>query len=316
MKKVILCALLALCTALCGCGQSQLPPSALRQQTPAEEEKISAVPDESASSYLTETLYFRYEETGMLRQEERVISMLPNESREKALVRALLEGPREAGGTALFPDKTEVLSTQLQDGVLFVTFNEALYDRYGDESGAPSDAEALLRRKLAMAALCATLTESGECRSVQVLVRAESNVGASMRLKNSYYLLDDERAAEPLTREETYLPTPDASARMLLEAWKTRSWSALYDFVMASDTRLDAASARFAAVPALLESTVSSGTVSLDGQSAVVCVSMTLRALDGPEESVENWPLHLTRENGVWKAEADAVYALMQSESE
>lgn len=54
--------------------------------------------------------------------------------------------------------------------------------------------------------LCATLTESGEYRAVQVLVRAESNVGSSMRLRESYFLADSELPCDALTREETYLP--------------------------------------------------------------------------------------------------------------
>lgn len=314
-KKVLLCMVLLCACVLAGC--SQHPPEAFMQDTPAGVSAISALPEDSAATTFVATLYFRHGDSGMLRQETREMSMLPNESREMALVRALLSGSREAGGSALFPEKTEVLSIQTQGNTVFVTFNEALYGRYGDESGAltgAARAEAVLRRNLAMAALSATLTESGEYHRVQVLARAESNVSGSMRLKNSYFLLDDDMAAEPLTRQEAYLPTPENIARLVLSAWSQRAWSDLRELVSAYEQRpaFEDAAAQYALSPALVAYDVSAGTVSPDGQRAVVCVSMTLRGQDGMEESIENWPLQLVREHGTWAVSHGAVIKMMQ----
>ncbi|MBQ7455193.1 MAG: GerMN domain-containing protein, partial [Clostridia bacterium] len=217
-KKLFLTLCLLLTLACCAC--SQQPPAALVEEAPPGAQAIAAEPDGDAESEFTATLYFPYGDTGLLRQETRQIALAPNETRERALVAAMLEGSRQAGSRALFPEKTQVLSTQGQDGVLFVTFDEALYDRYADEGRVRADS--MRRRELAMAALAATLTESGEYRAVQVLVRAENNVGRSMRLRNSFYWLEDDSAAPLLTRQSDSLPTPAACARALLAAWRQR----------------------------------------------------------------------------------------------
>lgn len=313
-KKMRLLALLAsLCLLLAGCGE--LPPAALQQSTPEGQTPLSAEPEAGAAREQTATLYFRYGDSALLRQETRELTVMPNESREKALVTALLDGPHEGGGSALFPDGTQVLSTQAQDGVIYVTFNEALYDRYPDESlSGQAREQAILRRRLAMAALCATLTESGEYRAVQVLVRAESNVGSSMRLRESYFLADSELPCDALTREETYLPTPAASARLALAAWQTRDWESLSQWIAARGaSAADIAPASLAKAQTLLAAQAGEGCVSPDGQSAVVCVNLTLRGDDGAESACAAWPLRMIREGGVWKIPAAALLEMMQA---
>lgn len=313
MKKrtlmLLLCLLLAV--LLTGCGE--LPPAALRKDTPDGQTPLAAEPEAGNAQSDTATLYFRYEDTALLRQETREITLTPNETREKALVNALIEGSHESGGSMLFPENTQVLSTQTQDGMIYVTFNEALYDRYSDEGSLSSDSayqSAILRRRLAMAALCATLTENGEYHAVQVLVRAESNVSASMRLRESYFLSDSDLPCEPLTREEAYLPTPAASAQGALRAWQTRDWETLSQFLLQRGaSQQESEQLRDAQV--LLDYTVGTGCVSPDGQSAVICVDITLRT-EGGQQQYTAWPLRMTRENGVWKAAVADMAALMQ----
>ena len=316
-KKFRLLALLAcLCLLLTGCGE--LPPAALQQSTPEGQTPLSAEPEAEAAREQAATLYFRYGDSALLRQETRELSVMPNESREKALVTALLDGPHEGGGSALFPDGTQVLSTQAQDGVIYVTFNEALYDRYPDESlSGQAREQAVLRRRLAMAALCATLTESGEYRAVQVLVRAESNVGASMRLRESYFLADSELPCDALTREDAYLPTPAAAARLALSAWQTRDWESLSLWIAARGaSAADIAPASLAQSPTLLSCEAGEGCISPDGQSAVVCVDLTLRGQDGAETACTAWPLRLVREGGVWKIPAAALLDMLRLTNE
>lgn len=321
-KRLWACALLAACLALTGCSQSSV--QAYVQPTPEGAVAIPALPDASADDTLNATLYFRYEDTALLRQEMRVISVSPNKTRESALVEALLAGSQEGGGS-LFPEGVELLSTQTQDGVVFVTFNEALYGRYGDESGSLTAAHALpeaqLRRHLAMAALTAALTENGQCHAVQVLVRQQSAIGSSMRLKESYFLENSEQPAALLTRNEDYLMTPANVAHFLLRAWQQRNFDTMYPLL----TNLDGASARpaqttasemLAATDALLVYSLSPGSISPDGQSAVVCIDMTLRHADGSEYRLEAWPLKLTRENGAFKVSLSALKSLMQLNEE
>lgn len=110
----------------------------------------------------------------------------------------------------------------MEGETLFVTFNEQLLGRYADEavifSTDYSQGEGRLRRRLAMAALVNTLTESGLYSRVQVLVRQESYITSSMRLSMRYYLLEDDSLPPPLTRQESYILTPQVSAQIFWRA--------------------------------------------------------------------------------------------------
>lgn len=297
-KYIALASMLLVALFLTAC--SQQPPEGLVRENPEDAVAIEAEPQASAALRLADTLYFGYGDTGLLRQENRQITMMPNETREKALVRALLEGSREAGSRALFPEKTEVLSTQAQDGVIYITFNEALYDRYADED--PERESAARRRQLALDALAATLTEGGAYRSIQVLVRAEENVGRSMRLTTRFLGREPETIVPPLTRQCDSLPTPSAYAAALLTAWQNRSAEDLAAFVSARDGVSRAVlNADLTAAPALLSFAVYDGTVSPDGAAAVVCADLILRDGDGAETRLDACPLRLVSEGGAWK---------------
>lgn len=315
MKKHLRLLCLLLCmTLLSGCGTKNA--ASTPTATPEGSAVISAQPDEGAADESYMTLYFRYQDTALLKQETRKITLLPNETRERALVSALLAGSQE-GSEALFPPGVEVLSTQVQDGVVFVIFNEALYGRYENEGTQTDAAEAALRRRLAMDALTATLTESGKYHAVQVLVRAESQVGSSMRLKMSYFLEDSEQPCELLTRSEAHLMTPANVTHCLLLAWQQRSFDTLYPLMSSQeDAKLLPSQAlfseAFAQSEALIAYTLTPGSVSADGASAVVCVDMTLRRSDGSERTVKAWPLRLSREGGAWKVSVSTLQALMQ----
>ncbi|MBR1607583.1 MAG: GerMN domain-containing protein [Clostridia bacterium] len=311
MKKrfcLILLCLAALLLSAC----AQQPPESLKEETPPGAQVIEAAPQEEAALQFTATLYFRHGETGLLRQESRQITMLPNESRERALISALLEGSRLAGSRPLFPERTEVLSTQAQDGVIYVTFNEALYDRYSDEDTAREDS--ILRRQLAMAALTATLTESGEYRAVQVLVRAEENVGRSMRLTDRFFWAEDDRIVEPLTRGQDSLPTPAAYAREMLQAWQNRDQETLAAFAAYSGGGRP--QDWLAELPALLSFAVYDGTVSPDNARAVVCADLILRDTDGMEIGLDACPILLVRENGAWMVSLTQLRAIMGESNE
>ena len=314
MKKHMRLVVLLLAVSLLACACSQRPPAALVADTPEGAQQIAAEPESGSESKFFATLYFRYGDTALLRQEMREISLSPNETREKALVSALLEGSREPGSRALFPEKTQVLSTQAQDGIIYITLNEALYDRYSDESKT----DAVLRRELALAALTATLTENSDCHSVQVLVRAEENVGRSMRLSQSFVGGAEDALMPPLTRQNNALPTPAAYARALLTAWQTRDWNSLAVFVAAYGTQGlgGDANAFLNASPALVDFIVYEGTVSPDGGSAVVCADWTLRDQNGRESCVSGYPLRLTREGGAWKITAAQLRDMMGENNE
>ena len=302
MKKIkLFIILLAGVLLLNAC--SQQPPHALIRQAPDDSGQISADPAETTRLQLGATLYFRYGDTPLLRQESRTIQMLPNIPREKAMVEALLEGSTEPGSLSLFPEKTQVLSTQAQDGIIYVTFSEDLYGGYADEG--VSLEEAALRRRMALAALTATLTENGEYAAVQVLVRAEESVGHSMRLTNAFLLEEGSETLPPLTRMQEYLPTPAAYAGQLLKAWAQRDPEkmAVYLTPQSQD--------HTASLPILLSYAVNDGTLSPDGSSALVCADLTLRDKDGAENRITACPLRMLRQNGAWITDLEQLRTIL-----
>lgn len=324
MKKRLLRLALPLCCALLLTGCMSSPPDALLREAGEGQRLISASTADLKPESRKIALYFRYEDSAYLAPERREIQVRPNESLEKAVAAALIQGPGASAATLspLFPPGTEVMAAAVQGNTLFITFNEAFLGRYADESSeAASGAwreEGTLRRTLCLQSLAATLTEAGLCAQVQVLVYPSDAQAASMRLQAGYLTRSGDTAPlPPVTRDESRLLTPHNAARLILASWQAQDWAVLYDLTVregenARPGERNAIDA-FAAAPALADFELSPGTVSLDGQAAALTVSLTL--LDrGTEETRTGWPLLLNREEGVWKMEYARLLAMMNGE--
>ncbi len=275
----------------------------------------------------TVTLFFRYGREPMLAGEARVLSISQNESAEKALVQALLDGPG-AGSTELtrlFPDQVRVLNTVAQGDVLFVTFNDALLKPYADEPNDWQDRddwlrEVPLRRRLAMAGLTSSITENFSYQSVQVLVQQRSDVSTSLRLENAYFhdaSLNSGLAA-PFTREEALLLTQENTIRTIIEAWQGKDWSRLYLYVPAFNQltgqprpSMETAFLKWDQAPAITGFDTTGGSVSPDGSRAVMSVDLTLVMGNGRETKFSAHPVMLFRDRGIWKISYEQLTALM-----
>jgi hypothetical protein len=287
----------------------------------------SPLANEKNTDSQTVTLFFRYGREPMLAGEARVLSVSQNESAEKALVQALLDGPG-VGSTELnrlFPDQVQVLNTVAQGDVLFVTFNDALLKPYADE---PNDwqsrddwlREVPLRRRLAMAGLTASITENFSYHRVQVLVQQRSDVSTSLRLENAYF--HDERnpsgLAAPFTREEALLLTQENTMRTIIEAWQEKDWSRLYLYVAAFDQltgqprpSMETAYLQWDQAPAVSGFDTTGGSVSPDGSRAVMSVDLTLVRGNGQEMKFSAYPVMLFRDRGIWKISYEQLTAMM-----
>jgi hypothetical protein len=323
------CKLLFLCLtllSLSGCA-AMSPPESLVHEDAADTALISASTHDIDDTTFTATLYFRYLDTGMLAAQERVISIPRNTTREKALVQALLDGPGVSAPllTGVFQAGVSILGAQAVDGVLFITLNDSLLGRYDDEPAELTTpfwkAEAPLRRKLAMTALVAALTETGEYQSVQVLVRGQTQVMTSLRLNKSYFMAGDDSLTGPMTRDETLLLTQANTARIILDAWRQGDVKTLYRFIAAKDPRTGIARPDEQAAYALLGQarplvgfTVSPGSISQNGQTAILCADITLQTLSVDSASYTAWPMLLIRENGIWKIPYPNLAAMMAIE--
>ena len=318
-KKTVWAALLLFCAVtLAGCMTS--PPDALLREGTEGQRLISASTAELSPDSRTITLYFRYRDSAYLAPEQRVIEMKRNESLEKAIVSALVQGPDASSValSALFPPGTEVLSAAVQGDTLFITFNEAFLGRYADESSDAVSSEGTLRRQLCLQSLAAALTEQGLCVQVQVLVYASASQNTSMRLQAGFLnRTNDDTLLPPVTRDESCLLTTYNTASLILRAWQAKDWSALYDLTAREGENVEKNRAgeqnafdAFAAARTLTDFTLSPGSVSFDGQNAVLTVSLTVQD-QGTEETVQGYPLLLLREEGIWKMDYTRLMNMM-----
>lgn len=293
---------------------SLIPLPSIAQMLDAKEQQIDPVRK-------SVTLYFRYQDSALLGREEREITFPRTMAPELAIASALVEGPGSLSPwlNPLFPPGTQVLSSVSEDGRLFLTFNEALTHRYSDEALVMSAdyrrGEGQLRRRLAMASLVNTLTETGEYSSVQVLVRGETYVAASMRLSQRYYLEEGDSLPPPLLRQEEYILTPQAAMLMFMEAWQTGNWHKGLRLIRGDlndpippEHELRALAEK---APRLISYAVSPGVVSLDGQSAVVCVDYSVLGPDNNEKVMDRVPVTVDLRDGQCALPYDGTLHLM-----
>lgn len=306
--------LLALCLLLPGCKAPAQQP--LPDPTPAPDLSLSFLetPQDDAMDV---RLYFRYQHTPYLAAEERTLHVSRSQAPEKAVVEALIRGPEAASVSlsGLFPPDTQVLSTSVQDGTLFLTFNDALLSRYPDEPGGTGNEEYIQRRKLCMASLVNTLTECGLCTRVQVLVDQSTSAVTSLRLPASFFRdTEDETPLGPIYRDESVILTPYNTACRIMDAWLRRSHDELYSYLCArsgGENRpgQNQAYEQFDHSPSLTSFTLSPGVTSADGKHAVFSLNMTLFT-GGQDLTVTAFPLQLEMENGLWRISYDHLLTL------
>ena len=288
----------------------------------------SPLANENNRNLQTATLYFRFGREPMLASEAREISISQNESAEKAVVQALLDGPGAGASelSRLFPEQVQVLSVVPQDGILYVTFNDALLRPYSDEPGdwqtrREWQNEVPLRRRLAMAGLTATITENFPYQSVQVLVQQRGDVSTSLRLENAYFHSQDLPGglAAPFRRDESLLLTQRNTVLAILGAWQEKDWNRLYLYVSSGNLSgteerpsTESAILQWDRAAALTKYEATGGSVSHDGNRAVVDVNITLAQGDEPGENFADWPVMLTRDRGIWKISFEQLTALMK----
>ncbi len=333
MKKLCLAALLLACLLLAtGCAALLPDPMEKAQATmvPGVTAQLhSPLASESNRDTQTVTLYFRYGREPMLAAEARVLTVSQDEAAEKVLVQALLDGPG-AGSTELtrlFPDRVQVINTISQGDVLYVTFNDAILRPYSDE---PSDwksredwrREVMLRRKLAMAGLTASIIENFSYQSVQVLVQQRSDVSTSLRLENAYFQNESLPGglAAPFAREESLLLTQENTVRTIVSAWQEKDWSRLYLY-LASVSPLsgqprpsrETAYTSWDNAAAVAAFDVTGGSVSPDGGKAVVSLGLKLVLGNEQEIIVSGCPVILYRDRGIWKMTYEQLLTLMRA---
>jgi len=320
MQKIVKACLLFLC---CLCVW-QTPIESAAQAIPPQ---LMLSPNDQVAQLrkLPLTLYFRYRSSDLLGRELRAISVPVNGPYELSIVRALLDGPGSLSPhlSPLFPPGTQALSAVAESGTLFVTFNESIMGHYPDEPLIMTpdyrQGEGTLRRQIAMAGLVNTLTELGRYRAVQVLVRGETYIAASMRLSMRYYLQDSDALPDPLVRQEAYIQSPQTAAQALLSASQSNDWTSCYPLLISGTQMLPSEHELIQVVsqaPTVLDYVLTAGTVALDGQSAIVCVDYTLRRSNGSTQAIKALPLKVLLIDGIYRIPYESLRQLLELPNE
>lgn len=318
VRSSILVMILLLPLLLSGCLE-QANPLVKNEATAApglSGELYAAAADQSNTTQLKATLYFRYLDEPMLAGESRTITVRRDQRPEQAILEALLEGPSAGNADLrrLIPEDTQVEGVSSRDRVLFVTFNEAfLADGIPEDWAENGDwkAEAPLLRELITQSIAASVTENFPYTGVQLLVHRQNEVQASLRLSNEYFLDGSEGLSEPLIRDEALLLTPQTTVKTILTAWAQKDFERMYKYLARSEKPTYTAFVdALNAAPAVEVLTIGGGSVYPDGQAAVVTVYLRM-ITQGTQETLLSYPLQLIRENDVWKMDYARLEALM-----
>jgi len=298
--------LLALCCLFFTCPQTMSAGSLLSYEAPDSTAQVQAV------------LYFRYLNSPYLSPETRSITVPHTESLEMALVKELIRGPGGSADllTGLFPGDTEVLNVLQEGNRLFVTFSRQVENPLDKENTFSKAAreEAQLRRRLLTASLVNTLTEYGAFQDVQVLILRDPGQHSSMRLSEAFYLEDSDLLPGPLTRQEERIITPGNALSVILSFWEQQNWSALMKVVaLRGDEGSTMKLTDFQQLPALLETTVTPGSIAPDGSSAVVLLDAGFKKQDGSTASLAAFPVLLLRSHQGWLMSLKSLQALLEA---
>ncbi len=326
MKKRLMALLLLLGCAplLSGCMVGFVNPLEKAAATPVPGLSMNlhaASASQSNVDVIRASLYYRFADQPLLAAESRSLTVPRDESMEQAIIKALLKGPTTGHSDLrrLLPQSVKVESVHSRDSTLFVTFNEAFLT----DDGIPADwqrqgdwvSEAPLRRKLAVQSIVASITESFPYTGVQILVRKTSQTQTSLRLENAYFLSELTGLSEPQTRDETLLLTPRNTAERFLSAWQAGDLETLYAFVVNVENgepkpSFQDVAQQLDAYATLSSFSLGSGSVSADGQHAVVTAELAMHQGAGSVQ-ILGYPLPLVRENDIWKVTLAQLQRLM-----
>lgn len=330
MKKAIICSAAALalvffaqplfevCRTLVNKEKPAEPPAAA--QSPTFEEQLGV---KQESSLLDVTLYFRFGETNLLGACSAQLDMRREETVAASIVQSLLDGPDAAHDrlTALFPQGTMLIGVASEGATAFVTLSEAFL---GIPDGAPSDwedsaawqKEATLRRRMAFESIVLALTEEGRYQRVQLYV-AGSDDDIPQRIPLYWF---DQSATDinvmlaPCARDENAMLTPQRTLEQILEDWQKQDWGALYTFLLREEempTLSEFEEEMRQRDVTLLSYELTSGTVSLNGETATVVLNAQIDAKDGGEAKLTRESVPLVRQDDNWCISRSTLESLM-----
>ncbi|HIT69337.1 MAG TPA: GerMN domain-containing protein [Candidatus Aphodomonas merdavium] len=330
-KCIWLAPLLVVVLLLGGCSEDgenvRATPAPQAASTSASPAEIAVGTGGSRMEMREVALYFRMQGENMLAREVRKIYLSRDDQLEKAIVRAIIDGPSASllDLSSVFNPGTQVLSTFATGSILNVTLSREFLSAPPDVPAnwynyAYWREEVMMRRRLAFASVVLAVTDATEYTAVQFLVQERSDdlTGKRILRKEIFFdEVDDTAILGPMTREEGLLLTQYNSTQVILESVLEKDLERLYRFVAQADGERPTQEAfiqAFSEAPrALIAFSAAPGSVSEDGKTAVMTVDLTFLDANGTLE-IEDYPLHLTRENGLWKIGYATLWRMMEAD--
>ena len=300
-----------------------------QQSEPAQEEGVPSFSGQLGGAARTDlldvTLYFRFADTGVLGAQRAQLDIRREETVATSIVQQLIEGPdiSHENLTGLFPQGTELISVSGDGATAFVTLSRGFL---GKPDGAPTDwedltqwqEEAALRRRLAVQSIALALTEDARYQRVQLYI-ADNDDEIPQRIAMAWMdtsVTDPTLVLAACPRDESAMLTPERALDMLMDAWQRQDWAAMY--LLMADTQDDPLSTpgEFEAKMeerdiSLLEYSLTNGTVSFDGQTAMLVLDAAIRSREGGDAQIVRETVPLVRVQDNWAMRENTLESLM-----
>lgn len=267
-------------------------------------------PEDGVEQNIPVTLYYRLIGEPYLVGVERNIVVYANESLEKAVIRVLTAGPSALSGNVapVINKDTTVESIELVGDILYVTVSKEFLRVNAEETA--SEEKKAQERRLSLYALVNTLTKLGKANRVMIYVDLDDS-GEGVRLQRAMVGLPTQGSGstllEPLEFHEPIVANPKSIAQCIFDHLVAGDYDKAY-VLMAESERGGQQKPDYAAFETTMLSTgkfksysIHSSTLSDDGLTATVEVTIEYTYRDGTTVTLKNIKLPMEREGDIHK---------------
>lgn len=298
MKKFISIFICLVILLLCGCSA---------YITESDGNKISPLDQELVSSRnVSIPLYFRFYSEEMLMRLPISIETNQHQQPEYFAINALISGPAGAHSAAksCFGKQTSLVSIDENGEYLFVTLSSGFLT----DTKASDLEQTRTNRRLALYSIVNTVCEMGSYRAVQIFISTEQGARRPDAYQMGVSATDDGSALGPLTRATEYILTPSGAAKQALKHYSALEWQKLYYYLADKNDAqktlpiLEEMINEFEYKNLVLSefSAEDNYTISDDGRSAVVQVTLKIRSQNSAQYTTQSFPLELVQKNSCW----------------
>lgn len=309
MKKFIVLLLCISMLLLCSCAS-------YITETPGDD--ISPLDDSPVTATKSLPLYFRFYSESLLVRVPTPVETSPQQEAEYYAIRSLLSGPsgQRSEIVPCFSKKTQLVGVESNENYLYVTLS----------SGFLSDTEnkdpeiTRQNRRLALYSIVNTVCEMGKYSAVQFFIASD---GATAR-PDAYLMgvsqTDDGTTLGPLTRLTSIILTPSVSLKNAITHFSAAQWDKLYIYFTGSSDSKEK-------LPILEEMTKffeqknitvsefaveDNYTVSDDGKTAYVQVSLKIKSSGTQGYNVTDFPVKMINKNNCWFVSYNSFVACLE----